>query len=205
MIVDDHRLVREGFAGLIDQLQGVDVVAQAADAQEALDALEDHPVDLALTDVGLPGLNGLELCGRIVKGHPRCRVIMLSMHADAAYVGRAFKLGARGYLLKSASVETLDTAIRTVHTGRTYLCPSLSPAVGQNADDPLDRLTERQREILQLVAEGMTTKEIANHLDLSIKTVETHRSNIMARLDIHDLAGLVRFAVERGVVLSSRG
>jgi len=209
LVVDDHELVRRGFISLLDDMLGIDVHGQAADAQEALSLLAERPADIVLTDIGLPGLNGLELCERIVESCPRCSVIILSVHGDPAYVSRALKAGARGYLLKNASPEELELAIQSVHQGGRYLSPAVSDAVidgfvdGSGTPvDPVDRLTQRQREILQLVAEGLTTKEIATRLDLSVKTVESHRSNIMERLDIHNLAGLVRFAIHHGLVVT---
>lgn len=209
LVVDDHDLVRQGFVSLLQTVVGIAVCGEAADAEEALSLLEQRPADVVLTDIGLPGLNGLELCERIVGKHPRSSVIMLSVHGDPSYVARALKAGAKGYLLKNTSLEELGLAIESVHHGGRYLSPEVSGAVIEGfvdgtggVVDPVELLTSRQREILQLVAEGLTTKEIAVRLDLSVKTVDSHRSNIMERLDIHNVVGLVRFAIRHGLVVT---
>lgn len=208
MLVDDHRLVRAGFRRLLEEADRIGVVAEASCGREALRELQDLDVDVLLVDVGLPGLNGLEVCREVVRSHPGCAVLMLSMHADEGYVARALEHGARGYVLKDASASELEEAVRAAHRRETYLSPAVSREKidrhrrrMEERDEPLERLTPRQREILQLVAEGRTTKEIAAHLHLSVKTVETHRANIMDRLGIRDLAGLVRFAVVEGLVV----
>lgn len=207
MLVDDHRLVRAGFRRLLEEIDGLGVVAEASEGREALRRLQDVEVDVLLVDVALPGLNGLEVCREVVRSDPGCAVLMLSMHADEEYVVRALDHGARGYLLKDATAEELEAAVRAAHRRETYLSPALSRheideyrrRMGDR-EDPLELLTPRQREVLQLVAEGRTTQEIADHLYLSVKTVETHRANIMDRLGVRDLAGLVRFAVRHGLV-----
>jgi DNA-binding NarL/FixJ family response regulator len=166
---------------------------------------EQHP-DLALFDISMPGLNGLEATARAVKEYPRTRVVVLSMHADDEYVYRALRAGAAGYLLKNADRRELELAVRAVARGETWLSPAVSKKViaafsgGKHLEDPVEVLTPRQREILQLVAEGHSTKEIAQRLDLSVKTVESHRSQLMERLGIHDVSGLVRYAIRLGIV-----
>ena len=211
LIADDHLLVRAGIRALIESIDGVTVVAEANDGREAVDLAATLRPDIALLDVTMPGLNGLEAASRLREASPATRVIILSMHANDAYVRTALKAGAAGYLLKSATAAELQAALQTVARGETYLSPAVSKQVVKGFVDstaheasPLDALTTRQREILQLVAEGRSTKDIAQLLELSVKTVETHRAQIMERLDIHDLAGLVRYAVRAGLVSSER-
>jgi DNA-binding NarL/FixJ family response regulator len=207
LIAEDHALVRAGIRALVESLSGVEVVAEAASGREAIElAAREHP-DLVLMDVSMPDLNGLEATRHLTKTHPRMRTIVISVHTDESYVRHALEAGAAGYVIKDAGPTELELAIRAVARGDTYLSPAVSKAVTEGyvgrrppADDPLQRLTPRQREVLQRVAEGRTTKEIAQALGLSVKTVEAHRAQIMARLDIHDLAGLVRFAVRTGLV-----
>jgi DNA-binding NarL/FixJ family response regulator len=207
LLADDHALVRAGIRSLLGTLSGVEVVAEAGDGHEALGLVETLRPDIVLMDIAMPGLNGLEATARIVRAHPGTRVIILSMHVSEEYGARALRAGAAGYLPKDADVRELELAIGAVARGDTYLSPAVSTHVVADyrrrlaeAPDALARLSPRQREVLQLLAEGSSTKEIAFRLKLSIKTVETHRAQIMARLDIHDLAGLVRFAVRTGLV-----
>jgi DNA-binding NarL/FixJ family response regulator len=208
LLADDHTLVRAGIRSLLESIDDVEVVAEAGEGREALELIAKHRPDVALLDIGMPGLNGLEVARRTPQASPRTRIIILSMHADAAYVKKALRAGAVGYLLKGASVVELPLAVRAVMRGESYLTPKISSSVvegilEQDAEgsDPLDDLTARQREILQLVAEGQSTKEIAGILGISVKTVESHRLHMMDRLDIHDVPGLVRFAIRAGLVL----
>jgi DNA-binding NarL/FixJ family response regulator len=207
LLVDDHALVRAGIRSLLQGLPEVEVVGEADDGQEALRLAEALRPDVVLMDVGLPGLNGLEVAGRLGASDPAVRVIILSMHTSEPYVLRALRAGCAGYLVKSSAVSELAVAVRSVARGETYLSPVVSKRVVHDyvtraggAADPLEALTPRQREILQLVAEGNTSKDIAQRLDLSAKTVEAHRAQLMERLDVHDVAGLVRFAVRVGLV-----
>ncbi len=210
LLADDHTLVRAGIRSLLESVAGVEVVAESGDGREALELIARHRPDVALLDIGMPGLSGLEVAKRAAQESPRTRVIILSMHGDPIYVRQALRAGVSGYLLKGAAVAELPLAVQSVMRGETYLTPRISQTVvdgflrdtGQEAD-PLEGLTERQREILQLIAEGKSTKEIAHLLDLSAKTVETHRVRIMERLDIHDIPGLVRFAIRAGLVSSA--
>jgi DNA-binding NarL/FixJ family response regulator len=215
LLADDHNLVRAGIRALLETLSDVEIVAEAADGQAALQALVKHKPDLALIDISMPGLNGLELAARASREVPETRLVILSVHGDASHVAQALRAGARGYLLKDAAADELPVLVRAVMRGETYLSPGISRHVvdgflGRSAvptpesADPAALLTPRQREILQLVAEGRSTKEVAQLLDLSVKTVEAHRAQIMERLDIHDLAGLVRYAVRAGLVSSER-
>ena len=207
LLVDDHTLVRAGIRGLLQGLTGVEVVGEASEGHEALRLAETLRPDVVLLDVGMPGLNGLEAAGRIGAIDASMRVIILSMHNAEEYVLRALRAGCAGYLLKGSAVSELEIAVRAVARGETYLSPAVSKQVVDDyvgrtggATDPLDALTPRQRQILQLVAEGHTSKDIAQRLGLSFKTVEAHRAQIMERLGVHELAGLVRFAVRVGLI-----
>ena len=207
LLADDHTLVRAGIRGLLQGLADVDVVGEAGDGQEALRLAESLRPDVVLLDVGMPGLNGLEVAGRIGALDASIRVVILSMHSSEEYVLRALRAGCAGYLLKASAVSELEVAVRAVTRGETYLSPAVSKRVVDDyvsrtggAADPLDALTPRQREVLQLAAEGLSSKEIAQRLGLSFKTVEAHRAQLMQRLGLHDLAGLVRFAVRVGLV-----
>ncbi len=210
LLADDHALVRAGIRSLLQAI-GVDVVAEASDGHEAVELAEKHRPGIVLMDVVMPGMNGLEATARIAKSLPDTRVIVVSMSANEEYVLHALRAGARGYLLKNATPDELALAIQAVTRGETYLTPPVSRAVVDDylrrldsGTSELDRLTPRQREILQLIAEGHTTKEIASRLKLSAKTVETHRQLLMRALDIHDIAGLVRYAVRVGLTDPSR-
>jgi DNA-binding NarL/FixJ family response regulator len=193
---------------LLEKLPDVHVVAEASDGREAVQMVETTHPDVVLMDIAMPGLNGLEATRRLVQACPDIRVLILSMHKSEEYVWQALRAGAVGYLLKDADVAELTLAITAVTRGETYLSPPISKhlireyvqRVGGEAP-VLERLTPRQREILQLIAEGYTTKAIAQRLGLGIKTVETHRVQMMERLDIHDIAGLVRYAIRMGLVL----
>jgi DNA-binding NarL/FixJ family response regulator len=207
LLADDHTLVRAGIRGLLEGLAEVDVVGEAGDGQEALRLAEELRPDVVLLDVGMPGLNGLEVAGRLAAFDSSIRVIILSMHTSEEYVLRALRAGCAGYLLKGSAVSELEIAVRAVARGESYLSPAVSKRVVDDyvsrtggAADPLDALTPRQREILQLAAEGHSSKEIAQRLGLSFKTVEAHRAQLMQRLNLHDLASLVRFAVRTGLV-----
>lgn len=202
LLVDDHALVRAGIRALLERLPDVKVVAEATDGREAFALVRKHPPELVLMDIAMPGLNGLEATARITKEFPDVRVIVLSMYANEEYVREAVKAGASGYLVKSAAAVELEKAIKAVSRGETYFSSRvMKNKAGQLIVDRahIDRLTPRQREILQLVAERHSTKEIAQILNISIKTVETHRAQLMERLDIYDVPGLVRFAIRAGL------
>ncbi len=208
LIVEDHALVRAGFIALLKTLKGFEVVGEAENGHQALRLIEVHRPQVVLMDIAMPGLNGIEAASRIHKKYPEIKVIILSMHANEEYVVQALRNGAKGYLLKDAGLAELELAVRAVVRGEVYLSPPISRRVVEELlrrrgeeTDPLGQLTPRQREILQMIAEGLTTKEIAARLDLSIKTVDTHRTQLMERLNLHDVAGLVRFAVRVGLVL----
>lgn len=207
LVVDDHKMVCAGMKLLLERLEGVRVVAEAHDGREALDLVKaDHP-DLILMDIAMEGLNGLEATAQIKREFPEIRVVILSMYSSEEHVLQALRAGASGYLLKGAAIQELDQAIRTVMRGDIFLSPPVSKQVIANyiqrvgpTERLSDSLTHRQREILQRIAEGQSTKEIAFQLHLSIKTVETHRAQLMKRLGIFDVAGLVRYAVRMGLV-----
>ena len=207
MIVEDHALVRAGMRALLQKIGGIDVVADVGDGWEAVKAVQTDAPDLVLMDIAMPGLNGLDATARIVRESPNTRVILLSMYANEEYLRQALQVGASGYLLKGADLAELELAIRTVGRGETYLTPAVAKYAVEayrnksgEPSSPLARLSGRQREILQLIAEGCTTKDIAQRLNLSVKTVETHRAQLMERLEIHDVPGLVRLAIRVGLV-----
>ena len=209
LLADDHTLVRAGLRGLLQRVAGVEVVGEAEDGHEALRQFADLHPDVVLLDIGMPGLNGLDAAAQLIRLDPRARVLILSMHTAEEYVLRALRAGCAGYLLKRSAVTELEIAVRAVARGDTYLSPTVSKQlvdeyVGRTGGsaDPLDALTPRQREILQLVAEGNTSKEIAERLQLSLKTVEAHRAQILDRLHLDDVTGLVRFAVRVGLITS---
>jgi DNA-binding NarL/FixJ family response regulator len=204
LIADDHTLVRAGLTSLIARLPEMEVVAEAADGRQALRMVRDLQPDIVLMDIAMPGLNGLESAERIHGIHPKIKIIILSMHASEEYVAQALKAGASGYLLKDAATAELEMALKSVSMGQFYLSPAISRQVVDNflrgGPTGLDLLTPRQREILQLIAEGKGTRDIAETLHLSVKTVETHRAQLMDRLDIHDVAGLIRYALKKGLI-----
>lgn len=208
VIADNHTLVRAGFRSLLEDLDGVEVIGEAENGREALHLVETLKPQIVLMDIAMPEMNGLEATARIARDFPQVRVLILSMHANEEYVYQALKSGAAGYLLKDSGTEELGLAIRALARGETYLSPTVSKYVVTDyvrrlgADqNPLSQITPRQREILQLIAEGKSTKDIADILYISTKTVETHRTQLMDRLDIHDIAGLVRYAIRTGLVI----
>lgn len=207
LIADDHSLVREGIRALLETVDDVEVIADASDGLDAIKMIQTHRPNLVLMDIGMARMNGLDATARIVKEFPGVRVVILSMHANEEYVLQALRAGASGYLLKDAKKQELLLAVKSVASGKTYLSPEVSKHVIDNyvqsvgtQGSPLEKLTPRQREILKLISEGRTNKEMAGILNLSIKTIDTHRTQLMDRLDIHDVAGLVRFAIKMGLV-----
>ncbi len=207
LLADDHTLVRAGLRKLLESIPAMEVVGEAGDGLALLELAERLRPDVVLMDIAMPGLNGLEATGRISRTWPEVRVLILSMHQNAEYVRQALRQGAAAYLLKDAAPLELELALAAVLRGETYLSPAVSKGVVSDyvqrlrSDEPAeDALTPRQREVLQLIAEGHSTKEIARRLDLSVKTVETHRTQLMRQLDIHEVAGLVRYAIRSGLV-----
>ena len=214
ILADDHSLVRAGIRSLIQNIPGVEVIAEADNGRDAIKLIDELNPDLVLLDIAMPELNGLEVVARISKEFSDTKVIILSMHTNEEYVVQALRSGASGYLLKDAAPNELEIAVNAVMRGETYLSPAISKHVVDNylkrisnvspdkelSPDIFTQLTSRQREILQLIAEGNSTKEIANKLNVSIKTVETHRMQLMDRIGIHDVAGLVRYAIRAGII-----
>jgi DNA-binding NarL/FixJ family response regulator len=208
LLADDHTLVRAGLIKLLESIPDITVVGEAGDGLALLKLAEELQPHLVMMDIAMPGLNGIEATARLAKSCPDIRVMILSMHQNEEYVRQALRHGAAGYLLKDAAPMELGQAITTVLRGETYLSPAVSSGVLndyvqrlRNDEPAANPLTPRQREVLQLIAEGQSTKEIARRLDLSVKTVETHRSQLMKQLDIHEVAGLVRYAMRTGLVL----
>lgn len=207
VLADDHALVRAGLRALLERLPGVSVVGEAANGREALKLVKATRPDLVLLDVSMAGMGGLEALPYFAKDFPSVKVLILSGHPNEENILRALRGGAAGYLLKEAAEEELGLAIKAVTQGQTYLSPSVSRTVIDSylrrtagEKGPMEQLTARQSEVLQLLAEGRNTKEIASILGISSKTAEAHRSQIMDRLDIHDVAGLVRYAIRTGLI-----
>lgn len=211
LLVEDHTIVREGLHALLTIAKDIQVVAEAADGRQAIEIVEKHQPDVLVTDISMPGMNGLDLVEHLKRTHPGVKVVILSMHANEEYVWQALRAGALGYLLKDSAKNDLEQAIRAVARGETFLSAAISKQViadyvrrAAPDSNPLDQLTPRQREILKLIAEGNSTKEIGHLLKVSTKTVETHRAQLMDRLDIHDVPGLVRYAIRLGLVESGK-
>jgi DNA-binding NarL/FixJ family response regulator len=207
LLADDHTLVRAGLRKLLESMPDIEVVGEADDGLALLQLAQQLQPNLVLMDIAMPGLNGLETTARLTKAQPDVRVMILSMHQNEEYVRQALRNGAVAYLLKDSAPLELELALKAVLRGETYLSPAVSRGIVTDyvqrlrADEqPGDALTPRQREVLQLVAEGHSTKEIARRLDLSVKTVDTHRSQLMKQLDIHEVAGLVRYAMRNGLI-----
>ena len=197
-------MVAEGLKHLVDAQADMEVVACVGDGREAVQQSRDLQPDVVLMDLSMPELNGADATRSILQRDPRCRVIVLSMYSDREYVRRALKAGAAGYVVKRSAAKEVVEAIRAVHAGQRYLSPRVADVVindyAEERDDPLARLSAREREVLQLLAEGRTGAEIAQRLSLSQKTVETYRARLVEKLGIRDVAGLVRFAIQRGLV-----
>ena len=208
VLADDHTLVSAGIRALLEKLPEVTVLAEASDGREVIELVKQHAPTTVLMDIAMPGLNGLEAAARMVKECPQVRVLILSMHQNEEYVWRALKAGAVGYLLKKAATTELQTALQRVAHGEIYLSREIStrllkkfPLAGiADRKSPLEQLTSRQREVLQLIAEGQNTKQIADILKVSPKTVEYHRMKLMECLNVRDIPGLVRFALHTGLL-----
>jgi DNA-binding NarL/FixJ family response regulator len=208
ILADDHTLVRAGIRALLDKFPGVQVVGEAGDGREVLNLVRLHLPEVVLMDISMPGLNGLEATARIARDFANVRVIILSMHNNEQYYWRALKAGAAGYMLKKAATAELETALQRVMRGEVFLCREITAQLRKkfpaqpiaSRKSPLEQLTDRQREILQLIAEGQNTKEIGIILKISPKTVEYHRKKLMDRLNEHDIPGLVRFALRMGLL-----
>jgi DNA-binding NarL/FixJ family response regulator len=211
LLVDDHTIFRQGLKRLLDEEPRFKVIAEATDGRDALDMVKEHRPNVVLMDLTMPGLSGLEATRRVRKAYPDCSILILSVHGDEEYVARAFESGACGYILKDVRASDLFAAIEAAAEGRRYLSPVISDLIvneylklrkdRSESESPFQVLTEREREILRLLTEGKSSKGIATELNVSPKTIETHRANIMRKLDIHNIADLVRYAISRGIVV----
>jgi two-component system response regulator NreC len=204
LLADDHALVRQGFRLILSSQPDIEIVGEAGNGRETVELAEKLRPDVVVMDVAMPEMNGIEATRRLAELAPRTRVLALSMYKDSVYVREILRAGARGYLLKDAIDRDLVAAVRAVAAGEGYLSPAVSEAVlsdyRRHVSDPLDLLTPREREVLQLIAEGKTNKEIAAALNLSVYTVDAHRGRIMEKLNVHSVSELVRFAVRAGLV-----
>jgi two-component system, NarL family, response regulator NreC len=204
LLVDDHALVRQGFKMILSAQADMEIVGEAGNGREAVQIAEELRPDVVVMDVAMPELNGIEATRRLLVSLPHTRVIALSMHRDSVYVRETLRAGARGYLLKDSPAGDLVTAVRSVASGESYLSPAVSNAVlddyRRHVTNPIDLLTTREREVLQMLAEGKTNKEIAVVLNLSVYTVDAHRGRIMEKLNVHSINELVRFAVRNGLI-----
>jgi len=209
LLADDHAILRQGLRRILESYAGLSVVAEAASGLEAVDLARECQPDVALVDIGMPGLNGIEATAQILRRSPRTAVLILSMHNDERYVTRALKAGAVGYLLKDSVEEDLVQAIQSASEGRQFFSPAVArllegrqgpTPLADKVEDRYELLTERERQVYQLLAEGHSNKEIAARLGLSLHTVETHRTRVMEKLDVHSTAELVLSAVRRGLV-----
>lgn len=210
LLADDHGIVRRGLRSILETEPGLVVAAEAADGLEALKLCEEHKPDLLIVDVGMPKLNGIDVAARVQKQDRPPKVIILSMHSDESYIIRALGAGARAYLLKDATDEDLLPAVRAVAAGKPYFSPAVTAVLvedyvrrlqSRGLTDSYHLLTDREKEVLQLLAEGRSNKEVANVLDLSLSTVETHRANLMQKLNLHNTAEVVLYAVRKGIIV----
>lgn len=209
LLADDHNIIRDGMRLLLERQAGFAVVGEAADGREVVQLAQEQTPDVVVMDIAMPNMNGIEATRRIVERRPEIGVVILSMHYDESYVIRSLKAGARAYLLKDAVKTELIAAIQAVVQGRSFFSPKISRILQEDfvqllgrrgAEDSYDLLTEREREVLQLVAEGKTNKEIATHLSLSLYTVDTHRTHILQKLNLHSVPELILYAVRKGII-----
>ncbi len=200
VLADDHALVRAGIRALLERIENVEVLAEAGTGTETLELIRDLHPDVVLLDIAMPGLSGLEVAKEVARSFPETRVIVLTVHETEAYAEHAISAGALGFLPKSAASDELELALRTVCRGERYLSPQISRGAAADQAKYTVELTPRQREVLALIASGRSTKDIALKLSISTKTVETHRAQLMERLQIFDVAGLVRYAIRTGMV-----
>ena len=203
VLADDHVLVRQGLKSLLER-EHFQVVAEASDGQEAVKLIETHHPDIAILDISMPTLNGIDAARGLTRGAPKTKVILLTQHEEEQYIHEALEAGVKGYVLKNQVANDLIQAIRQVGRGEFYLSPGISRAVMEafrnKSERPADPLTARERQVLQLIAEGKSTKDTASVLGISVKTAESHRMRLMQKLDIHETASLVRYAVRRGLI-----
>jgi two-component system, NarL family, response regulator NreC len=210
LLADDHGIVRRGLRALLETEAGLTVMAEASDGLEALRLAEEHKPDILIVDVGMPKMNGIEVAARTQKIERPPAVIILSMHSDESYITRALSAGARAYLLKDATDEDLLPAVRAVSAGKPYFSPTVTAVLvedymrqlrARGLTDTYLLLTDREKEVLQLLAEGRSNKEVATLLDLGLSTVETHRANLMQKLNLHNTAEIVLYAVRKGIIV----
>ena len=203
-LADDHVMVREGLAALVGSVTDFVVVGQCADGMQVVGEVMRTSPELVILDITMPGRNGLDICRELVRKFRDIRVLILTIHDDEQFVARALDHGAAGYLLKEAASEQLIEAMRAIARGEIYLGRELSPEarerISSGAEDPYDRLTGRERQVLQLIAEGKTNRQIAQELEVAIKTIDTHRCHLMQKLNIHDQTALIKYALRRGIV-----
>jgi DNA-binding NarL/FixJ family response regulator len=203
LLADDHTIVRQGLKLILSSQQDLEVVGEAANGREVVELTQQLQPDIVLMDVAMPDVNGIEATRRLMEQNSRLRILVLSMHKEAVYVREILKAGARGYLLKDVIDTELLNAIRSVARGDGYVSPAVSSALlsdyRQNVTNPVDLLTNREREVLQLIAEGKTNKEVATKLNLSVYTIDSHRGKIMEKLNLHSTGELVRFAIKHGL------
>jgi len=203
-LADDHAMLREGLAALAALERDIQIVGQSGNGLEALADVSKLQPDVVVVDIGMPGLNGLDVCRELTRAGNAVAVLILTMENDEEFVVAALRNGASGYLIKDAAIEQFCQAVRTVADGGVYLSPGISRGVFSRVcdwgADPYDRLTTREREVLQMIAEGMTNPQIAETLGIAVKTVGAHRTNLMKKLDIHDQTSLVKFAIRRGII-----
>jgi two-component system response regulator NreC len=209
LLADDHTVVRDGLRALLEKQADMTVIGEAADGRDSVRLAEEHSPDVVVMDIAMPNMNGIEATRRILAQNPNCNVVILSMHQDESYVLRSLKAGAKGYLLKDSLRGDVIDAIRTVSQGRSYLTRKVSRILQEDyvrqmerrgVEDSYDLLTGREREILQLVAEGKTNKEVATFLNISLTTVETHRTHILQKLGLHSIPELILYAVRKGII-----
>jgi two-component system response regulator NreC len=209
VVADDHTMIRSGLRALLDRESDIEVVGEAPDGRQAIQKAQELLPDVILLDIAMPNLNGIEAARQISSRHEGMGIVILSMHSDEGYVLRALKAGARGYLLKDSPETDVMNAVRAVSAGKAYFSPEISRIMAEDylrqmqqrgVEDSYELLTPREREMLQMLAEGKSSKEIANLLDLSLHTVETHRSNIFQKLNLHSIPELILYAVRKGIV-----
>jgi len=209
LLADDHAVVRDGLRALIEKQPDMAVVAEAADGRECVRLAEEQSPDIVMMDIAMPNMNGIEATRRVLAENPKCAVVILSMHQDESYVLGSLKAGAKGYLLKDSLRTEVVDAIRAVSQGRSFLTRKVARILQEDyiarmqmrgVEDSYDLLTDREREVLQLVAEGRTNKEVANDLNISLTTVETHRTHILQKLGLHSVPELILYAVRKGII-----
>jgi len=209
LLADDHAIVRDGLRALIEKQPDMAVVAEAGDGRECVRLAEEQSPDIVMMDIAMPNMNGMEATRRVLAGNPHCAVVILSMHQDESYVLGSLKAGAKGYLLKDSLRSEVVDAIRAVSQGRSFLTRKIARVLQEDyvtrmqtrgVEDSYDLLTDREREVLQLVAEGRTNKEVANELNISLTTVETHRTHILQKLGLHSVPELILYAVRKGII-----